>query len=334
VAAAVLAAVVALLALHERSRDAAATQHGAVTLALFGGRPDPNGSVSATQNTIELSLLDGLQEGVREGIHGRAAYVGGRDDAGLIRSIARVARRSGLVLIGATPNFADVAAAARRFPHVHFALIGGSVHDYPFPRNVTGLAFDDREVGYLAGYLAALEGGGRTPQISAVAGKAIPSVRHIAQGYRAGAEEARPGTTVRITYTGNFVDEAVCERAANHQIDAGSTVVFDIAGNCGFGALQAADTRGVWGIGVDSDLSSLGPHILASAITRMDSAVRIAMELYAAGRLPGGRDIHLNVGNDGVALVGMNRSAVSAAHRRAIARVAARMRLRDQARTG
>jgi DNA-binding SARP family transcriptional activator len=52
VAAAVLAAVVALLALHERSRDAAATQHGAVTLALFGGRPDPNGSVSATQNTM------------------------------------------------------------------------------------------------------------------------------------------------------------------------------------------------------------------------------------------------------------------------------------------
>jgi basic membrane protein A len=130
------------------------------------------------------------------------------------------------------------------------------------------------------------------------------------------------------------VHEVACERAANRQIDHGSTVVFDIAGNCGFGALQAADARGVWGIGVDSDLSALGPYILASAVKRFDSAVRIAMELYAAGRLPGGRDVHLNVGNDGVALVRGTSDRVSPAHWAAVERVAAAFRRRDLARAG
>jgi len=327
-AAGVLAAGVALLVLHGRSGNAESPPLRPIALAMFGGRPVPNGSVTATENTIELSLLQGVQEAVRVGIPGRVAYVGGRTDAQLQQSLGRVARRSGLVLIGATPDFGDVAAVARRYPNTRFALIAGSVHDFRFPPNVAGIPFDDHEVGYLAGYLAALEAG-PAAHISAVGGAPLPTVRHIAAGYRAGAERARPGTVVRITYTDSFVNEALCERAADRQIDAGSTVVFDIAGDCGFGALQAADTRGVWGIGVDSDLSSLGPHILASSIKRIDSAVRIAMQLYVAHRLPRGRDVLLNVGNDGVALVGMN-DRVSPAHRLAVARVAASMRRRDE----
>jgi basic membrane lipoprotein Med (substrate-binding protein (PBP1-ABC) superfamily) len=204
-------------------------------------------------------------------------------------------------MIGATPDLEGVATVARRYPHTRFALISASVHDANFPANVTGITFDDREVGYLAGFLAALEGG-RVPRVSAVAGQPTPAVRRIA----AGARRARANVGVRVTYTDTFVDQRACERAANAQVDAGSKVVFDVAGPCGFGALQAVGIRGVWGIGVDTDLSSLGPQILASSVKRIDSGVRLATELYAAHRLPGGRDVLLDVGNDGVALVGMS----------------------------
>ena len=41
--------------------------------------------------------------------------------------------------------------------------------------------------------------------------------------------------------------------------------IFQVAGGCGLGALDAAKEKGVWGIGVDADQSFLGPHILTSA---------------------------------------------------------------------
>src|SRR5204863_4815358 len=148
-------------------------------------------------------------------------------------------------------------------------------------------------------------------------------------GFRAGARRARSGVAVTVGYSGSFDDQSRCERLANAQIDAGSTVVFDVAGTCGFGALQAAGIRGGWGIGVDADMSSLGPHILASSIKRADSAVLIAMELYAAHKLPAGRDVLLNLGNDGVGLVGIN-DRVSDSMRLQLERVAAGLRARDR----
>ncbi len=76
----------------------------------------------------------------------------------------------------------------------------------------------------------------------------------------------------------------------------------------------------------------LGPQILASSVKRIDSGVRLAMELYAAHRLPGGRDVLLDVGNDGVALVGVS-DRVSPAVRIAVERLAAALRTRDQRRS-
>ena len=102
--------------------------------------------------------------------------------------------------------------------------------------------------------------------ISAVGGIRVPSVRDLIAGYRAGAKHAQPSTRVVVDYSGTFVDQHRCERLAGEQIDGGARVVFDVAGDCGFGAIEAAQIRGVWGIGVDSDLSYLGSQILASAV--------------------------------------------------------------------
>ena len=131
-------------------------------------------------------------------------------------------------------------------------------------------------------------------------------------------------------YASSFVDQHRCERLANRQIDHGAKVVFDVAGDCGFGAMQAAQIRGVRGIGVDSDLSYLGPRILASAVKRFDRATEAVVAYAVQGKLPNAGNVTLNLANDAVGLVGISNQ-VPESNRRKLEAVAARLRARDQA---
>ena len=67
-----------------------------------------------------------------------------------------------------------------------------------------------------------------------------------------------------------------CETIANNQIQQGSKIVFQVAGGCGLGALQAAKQHGDYGIGVDADQGYLGSYILTSALKKVDVAVEAA----------------------------------------------------------
>ena len=71
-------------------------------------------------------------------------------------------------------------------------------------------------------------------------------------------------------------------------------VVFQVAGGCGLGALDAAKERGVWGLGVDKDQKVLGRHILTSAVKRVDQAVFLTVKAVKEGKYRGGRDAVFN----------------------------------------
>jgi basic membrane protein A len=86
------------------------------------------------------------------------------------------------------------------------------------------------------------------------------------------------------------------------QIAKGSRVVFQVASECGLGALEAAREHGIWGIGVDVDQSHLGRHILTSAVKRLDAAVLDTIEELARGTLETGRTARFSLENDGVGL--------------------------------
>jgi basic membrane protein A len=156
-------------------------------------------------------------------------------------------------------------------------------------------------------------------------------VRDLIAGFSRGARRARPGIRVLVGYSGTFVGPASCEKVANRQIDRGSDVIFDVAGECGLGAMDAAGIRGVWGLGVDTDLSYLGSQILASVVKRVDRAIELAVTLFAAGQLPGGRDLQLDLASGNTGLVGIS-NRVPAGVRVKVEAVAAKLRARDQAR--
>jgi basic membrane protein A and related proteins len=254
--------------------------------------------------SFNQSALEGLNRAKRQlGVQTRA--VESRAASDYIPNLATLARLRyvpiavGFLLAEATNT------AAEQFPSNRFAIIDYSVKAPPFHsnRNVRGLTFATNENSYMIGCLAALmarRAGGNT--ISAVGGIKLPTVDIFIAGYRAGARRCVPRTTVLIGYSQDFVAQDKCKEVALNQIARGSRVIFQVAGGCGLGALDAARERGRWGIGVDRDQKFLGRHILTSAVKRVDQSVFLTAQAVKNGTFRGGVDAVFNLKNNGVAI--------------------------------
>jgi basic membrane protein A and related proteins len=193
-------------------------------------------------------------------------------------------------------------AVAKQVPTAKFAMVDSDATSLKGkPTNVEGLLFKEQEAGYLVGYLSGLYAkDNNIKTISSVGGQKIPPVDHYIAGYQAGAKAADPGIKTLNAYSQDFVAQDKCKEVALNQIGQGSKVVFQVAGNCGIGALDAAKEKGVQGIGVDADQSYLGSHILTSAEKKVDVAVFNAIKAAQDGKFSGGQDVINQLTNDGV----------------------------------
>lgn len=255
--------------------------------------------------------LKGCKSGARKA-GGTCRALESRSTADYIPNLVRLQREGAEIAVTVGFLLAEgTATIARRFPTSKYAIVDYSVKAAPFAdkrgkvlfKNVVGLTFETNENSYMIGCLAALMAkreGGNT--ISAVGGIPLPTVNIFIAAYRAGATKCVPGTKTLINFSQDFVDQAKCKELALDQIDRGSKVVFQVAGGCGLGALDAAKERRVWGIGVDNDQSFLGPHILTSAVKRVDRAVEAVIVAADLGLYPGGSDLNFNLKNKGVAV--------------------------------
>jgi basic membrane protein A len=188
--------------------------------------------------------------------------------------------------------------AAKEFPDAKFAIIDFA-YEAP-PSNLQGLVFKEQETGYLVGYLAGLVT--KTNVVSTVGGQKIPPVDRFIAGFQKGAKDAKAGVTTLNAYSQDFVDQAKCKEVALDQIAKRSDVVFQVAGGCGLGALDAAQEKSVWGIGVDADQGHLGDHMLTSALKKVDEAVFQTIEKVVNGDTVGGGTTVFGLAEDGVGL--------------------------------
>jgi basic membrane protein A and related proteins len=241
----------------------------------------------------------GLERAEKElGIEGRVFISKSASD--YVPNLTTAARDGYDLVIGVGFLMGDaVSTVAQQFPDADFAIV-----DFPWaalkgkPANVRGLVFAEQQAGYLVGVAAATVAGGGA--ISAVGGQAVPAVVAFLAGYRAGAKATNPDIQVIQGYSQDFVDQAKCTEVALNQMARGSKVVFAAAGGCGLGALQAAEERDAWGIGVDSDQSFLGPFMLTSATKKVDVAVYDTIQTEVDGSFEGGADSLFDVANEGV----------------------------------
>lgn len=253
----------------------------------------------------------GLERAVGElGIKGRVLTPPPKE--GYLPSLSLLARQKYDLIIGfgflqGAGRFAAAAIdrAATGFPKTKFAIVDYAHDDLAHrPTNVVGLVFREEQAGYLAGHLAALvltlSPGEEV--ISSVGGQRVPAVERYIAGYQAGARRANPRVTTLNSYTDDFNDPMKGRSVALSQIAKGSRVVFQVASDCGLGALEAASERGIWGIGVDVDQLHLGRHMLTSAVKRLDVAVFETIQELMRGTLETGRTSRFSVQNGGVGL--------------------------------
>jgi basic membrane protein A and related proteins len=281
-----------------------------VSVALLAAGSAAGGSTTPSK-TLKIGMVTDVG-GLNDHGFNHLAYVGlqqaqkrlgitfqvatSRSPADYIPNLASFARQGyDLVLGVGYTEINAMGAVAKRFPDTRFAIVDVANEDLSGkPKNVLGLLFREEQVGYLAGYLAGLEAK-RLPGkdvVSSVAGEKQPPVDRFVAGYQAGAKKADPKVIAANSYSQDFNDQARCKAIALNQIAGGSIAVFAVAGGCGLGALDAARERNVWGIGVDSDQSFLGPHILTSATKKVDRAVFLAVSSVQNGTFHGGNAVY------------------------------------------
>ena len=314
----------------------------ALLLGACGGDDDEAGTTTggtSAAKTIRVGLVtdlgqlndrgfnqlayQGLKRAQRElGIEGRVVQSASAAD--YIPNMRRLARDGYDLIIGVGFAQGDaIDTVASRFPQGRFAIIDVDQSSLKHkPKNVTGLIFKEQEVGYLAGYLAGLEEKKRSGPdvIGSVGGFKEPPVDRFIAGFRAGAEKAAPGIKLLNGYSSDWDDQAKCKELALNQIGQGAGVVFQVAGGCGLGALDAARQVKVWGIGVAADQSFLGPHVLTSAQKKVDSAVFATIKSVQDGTWQGGRNVTFGLRQNGVGL-GTISKRVGPEEREALAKI-------------
>jgi basic membrane protein A len=240
----------------------------------------------------------GLKDAQKKlGVDGRVFI--SKSSADYIPNLTAGARGYDLV-VGVGFLMADqVAAVAKRFPDTKFAIV-----DYPAaalkgaPKNARGILFAEQEAGCLAGVAAARVS--KTGVISSVGGQKIPPVDAYIAGYQYCAKKLKPSIKTLNDYSQDFVAQDKCKEIALNQIGEDADVVFQVAGGCGLGALQAAKDSKDWGIGVDADQGYLGKHILTSAQKKVDVGVFSTIALAGSNKWKGGVDGLFNAKNKGI----------------------------------
>lgn len=215
-------------------------------------------------------------------------------DAEYTKNINAAAQQADMVIgVGFLMQNA-IYTVAKQYPNKKFALIDGCATN-PADKsgacvnlpNVAPLFFKEQEAGCLVGAIAGqmeVDGKAKASKllghntISAVGGLAIPPVVRYIAGYKYCAQKVDPNVNVVVGYSNNFTDPTPCKAIANSQItDKNADILFQVAGACGIGVLDAATAHNVYSIGVDVDqgkdsTGAARPSVITSALKRIDTA--------------------------------------------------------------
>ena len=223
-------------------------------------------------------------------------------------NLTRLAQSGNKLVIAVGFLMADaIQQVATKYPSVHFAIIdnpGGAAPDTA--KNIEGIDFAEQQAGYPAGYLTGLylkEKGYSTA--SSVGGQSIPPVTDYIGGFQAGVKAADPSAKLLNAYSQNFTDESSCKELALNQINAGSKVVFQVAGACGLGVISAGVSTKTQVIGVDADQSYLSPTlVLTSAEKKVNTGVFTAIKNLMNGQFSSNLQENINNGGVGIGKIG------------------------------
>ncbi|CAN5217902.1 BMP family ABC transporter substrate-binding protein [soil metagenome] len=159
--------------------------------------------------------------------------------------------------------------------------------------NALGMQYPSEESGYLAGIVAAMTTQSKT--VSTVGGIKIPPVDNWIAGFQQAVKDTDPSVKLLNAYSQDFVDQAKCKEIALDQISQGSDIVFQVAGDCGLGAIDGASEQGKWAIGVDADQSAQCSCVITSALKPLQTSVFGVIQSFVDGEFMGGTNMFFGV---------------------------------------
>lgn len=247
---------------------------------------DKGGKDDKSFNAAAYRGLEKAKEELKIG----TKYVEATDDNSFEPMLRSLASRDYDLIIGIGVSQQEaVKKIAAQFPQKHFAIVDAPV-DAP---NVRSLLFQEHEGSYLVGALAALTS--KTGRLGFIGGMDIPLIRRFEMGYEAGAKAINPKVKFSSNYVGVTSDSwnnpAKAKELAISQYGAGADVIFAAAGASGSGLFDAAEEKGKFAIGVDSNQNWVKPgHVLTSMLKRVDVAVFDTIKAAKEGKFSAGTE--------------------------------------------
>lgn len=294
----------------------AACAGGAGTKTKIGLVTDTGG---VNDKSFNQSAWAGVQKAAKE-FGWDAKYIESKQPTDYEKNIDQFATEKFDMIVTVGFLMGDATALkARQYPNIKFAIVDSdywpskgskacdetvkNCYDDGGLKNVTSLMFQEDQVGFLAGIVAA--GMSKTGTVCTVGGMEIPPVIKFIVGYEAGAKWFKADTKTLHVYIPTFIEPTKGKEAGNSMMDQGCDVVFGAGGSTGNGGLLAAKERGNMAIGVDVDQYLTYPEVKDALVTSAAKSVDVAVYEYLKsvnGKTNKAGIFTANIKNNGIGL--------------------------------
>ena len=177
-------------------------------------------------------------------------------------------------------------AAAALYPNVNFVFIDG----YPIGfNNVAGIAFQEEQAGYLAGYATVMEGYTKLGFVGGGGGTNPACIRY-GYGFVQGAEAAAAAKGVKVemnyswNYGASFSASPELQTMATGWYQNGTEVIFACGGSMFSSVAAAAAAEDCKVVGVDVDQSFQSTTVITSAMKGLADATQWAIAKHYEGK--------------------------------------------------
>lgn len=226
-------------------------------------------ALEATHPWVETTFLESVPEG-----------------AEAVRAISQLAEKGYKLIFTTSFGYMDpTLEVAGRYPDVVFLHCSG----YKRAANVGTYFGRMEQAKYLTGLVAGKMS--KSGKVGYIAPHPIPEVIRFVNAFTLGVRAANPSAAVRVVWTNSWFDPGKEREAALALLDAGVDVVSTGADSTAH--LKAAEERGAYGIGYDSDARELAPGAyLTSAlwdwsVVYADVAERVRAGTWASSDIHG-----------------------------------------------
>ena len=178
------------------------------------------------------------------------------------------------MIFACTFGFMDAAeAAAKAYPNIIFEHIFG----YKRLPNLATFGVRAYQTRYLTGIMAGMMT--KSNKIGYIATFPIPQSFYNLDSFALGVKQANPNAKIHVVWTGSWYDPVIERQAAEAVLDLGADVIAMHAGSTA--PMVAAEERGVYSIGWESDMAWSAPKAVLTSIA-YDWALYYYQEVKAA----------------------------------------------------